>query len=128
MFMIIMIIVMMIVKHDHYHNHDNNYKNDDDDDDPCLEEEVVHVLLVHVPELDAGPRLILHVGDLKLTLSTSTVVRKAAARGKVKLILSSLLQDELKLSECKSRARICKGLRSLGIDSAIIYSLAGGIQ
>jgi hypothetical protein len=26
-----------------------------------LEEEVVHVLLVHVPELDAGPGVILHV-------------------------------------------------------------------
>ncbi len=25
----------------------------------CLEEEVVHVLLVHVPQLDAGPRVIL---------------------------------------------------------------------
>jgi hypothetical protein len=43
----------------------------------------VHVLLVHVPELDAGPRLILRGGDLKLTLSSSTVVHKAADRGKM---------------------------------------------
>jgi hypothetical protein len=42
----------------------------------------VHVLLVHVPELDAGPRLILRGGDLKLMLSASTVVRKTVARGK----------------------------------------------